>query len=200
MSCRSSRRTSARWSSSTAAVSQPPTSMTSTAALSTATTASSASSSSTRRTSLSATKSACCRRPWTPSSTTAAAAVAVTGAEQPPAQVPVRHAQGQAGPLPPEPARQARRLFRPFGYRRRPGAEALSVRLAEGDGALSCSSPFVMKKSRRGQVSPTTSRAPSKKVEQGRAEVWDALENVIKDHPVHAKPRPDAAPPRHSGL
>ena len=72
--CRSSRRTSARWSSSTAVVSQRPTSMTSTAALSTATTASSASSSSMRRISLSATKSACCRRPWTLSSTTAAAA------------------------------------------------------------------------------------------------------------------------------
>ena len=39
---------------------------------------------------------------------------AVTGAEQPRAQVPVRYAQGQAGPLPPEPAGQARRLFRPF--------------------------------------------------------------------------------------
>ena len=37
--------------------------------------------------------------------------------EQPRAQVPVRYAQGQAGPLPSEPARQARRLFRPFRYR-----------------------------------------------------------------------------------
>ena len=31
---------------------------------------------------------------------------------QPPAQVAQRHAQGQAGPVPPEPARQARRLLR----------------------------------------------------------------------------------------
>ena len=31
----------------------------------------------------------------------------VTGAEQPCAQVPVRHAEGQAGPFPSEPARQA---------------------------------------------------------------------------------------------
>ena len=37
---------------------------------------------------------------------------------QPAAEVAVRHAQGQAGPLPPEPARQARRLLRPFGHRR----------------------------------------------------------------------------------
>ena len=46
----------------------------------------------------------------------------VTGPGQPPAQVAVRHAQGQAGPVPPEPARQARRLLGPFGHRRRPDA------------------------------------------------------------------------------
>ena len=39
--------------------------------------------------------------------------------QQPPAQVALRHAQGQAGPLPPEPARQARRLLRPLGHRGR---------------------------------------------------------------------------------
>ena len=38
---------------------------------------------------------------------------------QPPAEVAVRHAQGQAGPLPPEPARQARGLLGPVGDRRR---------------------------------------------------------------------------------
>ena len=38
---------------------------------------------------------------------------------QPAAEVALGHAQGQAGPLPPEPARQARRLLRPFGDRRR---------------------------------------------------------------------------------
>ncbi len=43
--------------------------------------------------------------------------------------------QGQAGPLPSEPARQACRLLRPFRYRRRPGAEDVSVRPAEGNGA-----------------------------------------------------------------
>ena len=39
--------------------------------------------------------------------------------QQAPAEVAGRHAEGQAGPLPPEPARQARRLFRPFGHRGR---------------------------------------------------------------------------------
>ena len=54
---------------------------------------------------------------------------------QPPAEVAVRHAQGQAGPVPPEPARQARRLLRPFGHRRRPAAQAAPVRPAQADGA-----------------------------------------------------------------
>ncbi len=51
------------------------------------------------------------------------------------AQVAVGHAQGQAGALPPEPVRQARRLLGPFGHRRRPRAPAAPVWLAEGDGA-----------------------------------------------------------------
>ena len=57
------------------------------------------------------------------------------GPRQPSAEVAVRHAQGQAGPFPPEPARQARRLLRPFGHRRRPAAEAAPVRSAQADGA-----------------------------------------------------------------
>ena len=39
------------------------------------------------------------------------------GPRQPRAQVAVRHAEGQAGPVPPEPARQARRLLGPLGDR-----------------------------------------------------------------------------------
>ena len=55
--------------------------------------------------------------------------------QQAPAQVAVRHAQGQAGPLPAEPARQARRLLGPFGHRGRPRAAAAPVRSAQEDGA-----------------------------------------------------------------
>ena len=55
--------------------------------------------------------------------------------QQAAAEVARRHAQGQAGPLPAEPARQARRLFRPFGDRGRPRAQAAPVRAAEEDGA-----------------------------------------------------------------
>ena len=57
------------------------------------------------------------------------------GRQQASAEVAVRHAEGQAGPLPPEPARQARRLFRPLGDRRRSGTQAAPVRPAEEDGA-----------------------------------------------------------------
>ena len=49
---------------------------------------------------------------------------------QPAAQVALRHAQGQAGPLPPEPARQARRLLGPLGDRRRAEPQAAPVRAA----------------------------------------------------------------------
>ena len=57
------------------------------------------------------------------------------GPGQPRAQVALRHAEGQAGPVPPEPARQARRLLRSFRHRRRSAAEAPAVRSAEADGA-----------------------------------------------------------------
>ncbi len=43
--------------------------------------------------------------------------------------------EGQAGPVPSEPARQARRLLGPFGHRGRSASEAAPVRSAEADGA-----------------------------------------------------------------
>ena len=59
---------------------------------------------------------------------------------QPPAEVALGHAQGQAGPLPPEPAGQARGLLRALGDRLGPEPEDPPVRPAEADGARSCSS------------------------------------------------------------
>ena len=55
--------------------------------------------------------------------------------QQAAAEVALRHAEGQAGPVPPEPARQAGRLFGPLGHRRRSRAQAAPVRAAEEDGA-----------------------------------------------------------------
>ena len=57
------------------------------------------------------------------------------GGQQASAEVAVRHAEGQAGAVPPEPAGQAGGLFRPVGDRGRAGAEAAPVRPAEEDGA-----------------------------------------------------------------
>ena len=54
---------------------------------------------------------------------------------QPLAEIPERHAQGQERPFPPEPARQARGLLRPFRHRHRSGTQAAPVRSAQEDGA-----------------------------------------------------------------
>ena len=59
----------------------------------------------------------------------------VTGPGQPRAQVALRHVEGQAGPVPSEPARQARRLLGSFGDRRRSAAPPPAVRSAQADGA-----------------------------------------------------------------
>ena len=74
--------------------------------------------------------------------------------EQAPAEVAVRHAQGQAGPVPPEPARQARRLLGPFGHRRRPRAEAAPVRPAEEDGARALQAVHLQQARRARPASP----------------------------------------------
>ena len=65
--------------------------------------------------------------------------------------------------------------------------------------ALELFKPFIYNKlEERGYV--TTIKSAKKMVEKERPEVWDVLEEVIKEHPVHAQPCADPAPPRHSGL
>ena len=72
--------------------------------------------------------------------------------QQAAAEVARRHAQGQAGPVPPEPARQARRLFRPLGHRRRSGAQAPPVRPAQEDGARAVQAVHLLAARRQGPV------------------------------------------------
>ena len=72
--------------------------------------------------------------------------------QQAAAEVARRHAEGQAGPVPPEPARQARRLFGPFGDRGRPRAQAASVRAAEEDGARTVQAVHLFAARRQGPV------------------------------------------------
>ena len=123
---------------------------------------------------------------------------------QPAAEVAVRHAQGQAGSLPPEPPGQARRLLRPLGDRVRSAAEAAPVRSAEDDGA--------------GAVQALRDEAPGRPVARAEHQVREAdggarhvrhqplrhgLGRPRRGHhgaPGAAQPRTDAAPPRHPGL
>ena len=117
---------------------------------------------------------------------------------QPAAEVAVRHAQGQAGPLPPEPARQARRLLGPLGDRRRPAAEAAPVRPAEDHGARALQAVH-HEPARRAQVRPE---------HQGGEEVRRLDDARGLGRPRRgdrgasgaAEPRADAAPPRHPGV
>ena len=59
---------------------------------------------------------------------------------QPAAQEPVRHAEGQAGPVPPEPAGQARRLLGPLGHRGRPDPASCTSAACPSRWRSSCSS------------------------------------------------------------
>ena len=120
------------------------------------------------------------------------------GPRQPSAEVAVRHAQGQAGPVPPEPARQARRLLRPFGHRRRPAAQAAPVRPAQADGARAVQA-----------VRHEAARRPRPRAEHqvrqahGRAPALGRVGRARGGHhraPGAAQPRTHAAPPRHPGL
>ena len=118
--------------------------------------------------------------------------------EQPAAQVAVRHAQGQAGALPPEPARQARRLLGPFGHRRRAGAEAPPVRSAEEDGARAVQAVHLQQ----------ARRAAARRHHQagegdGRAAAARGVGHPRRGDPRApgaAEPRADAASPRHPGV
>jgi DNA-directed RNA polymerase subunit beta' len=102
--------------------------------------------------------------------------------QQAPAQVAQRHAQGQAGPLPPEPARQARRLLGPLGHRRRSRAQAAPVRSAQEDGARAVQAVHLQQA--RGARLRHHHQERQEDGGEGAPEVWDILEEVIKEHPV----------------
>ena len=106
----------------------------------------------------------------------------VTGPGQPPAQVAERHAQGQAGPVPPEPARQARGLLGPFGHRGRPELRLHQCGLPKLM-ALELFKPFIMARLVE-RKSVQNIKAAKKMVDSMIPEVWDVLEEVIQEHPV----------------
>ena len=138
-------------------------------------------STSARRRSSSTTRSGCSRRPLTPSSTTAPRPRGHRPG-QPAAQVAVGHAQGQAGALPAEPARQARRLPRPLGHRGRPSLKLYQCGLPKLM-ALELFKPFIMSRLVE-RKSVQNIKAAKKHVDSMVPEVWDVLEEVIAEHLV----------------
>ncbi len=122
----------------------------------------------------------------------------ITGANKRPLKSLVRHAEGQAGPVPSEPARQARRLFRPLGHRDRPGAEAAPVRPAEEDGAGAVQAVHLCAARRQGLL--LDRQAVQEAGREGKAR---GLGHPRRGHPRapgSAEPRADASPPRHPGV
>ncbi len=120
------------------------------------------------------------------------------GRQQAAAEVALRHAEGQAGPVPPEPARQARRLFGPVGDRGRSRAQAAPVRPAEEDGARTVQAVHLFA-SRRER--PLHDREAGQ--EAGREGEAGGLGHPRRGDPRtpdHAEPRADAASARHPGL
>ena len=118
--------------------------------------------------------------------------------QQAAAEVALRHAEGQAGALPPEPARQARRLLGPFGHRRRPRAEAAPVRPAQEDGARAVQAVH-LQQARRARPG----HHHQERQEAGREGASRGLGHPRRGHqgaPDSPEPRADAAPPRHPGL
>ena len=117
---------------------------------------------------------------------------------QPAAEVALRHAQGQAGSLPPEPARQARGLLGPFGHRVGSAAQAAPVRPAQADGARAVQA-----------VRDEAPRRPVARAEHqvrqadGRARPPGRVGRPRRGHhraPRAAQPCAHPAPPRHPGL
>ena len=118
--------------------------------------------------------------------------------EQPSAQVAVGHAQGQAGAVPAEPARQARRLLGPLGHRRRARAEAAPVRPAEEDGARAVQAVHLQQA--RGAAARRHHQAGEG---DGGAAASRGVGHPRRGDPRApgaAEPRADAAPPRHPGV
>ena len=122
----------------------------------------------------------------------------VTGPGNRPLKSLTRHAQGQAGPLPPEPARQARGLLGPLGHRGRPVAAAAPVRAAEAHGARAVQAVH------HGPARRAQGGAEHQgRQEDGRLDDPRGVGRARGGHPRApgaAQPRADASPPGHPGV
>ncbi len=118
--------------------------------------------------------------------------------QQAAAEVARRHAEGQAGAFPPEPARQARRLFRPLGDRRRSGTEAASMRSAEEDGARIVQAVHLFAARRQRLLVHREAGEEARRKREARS-----LGHPRRGDPRtsgDAEPRADAAPSGHPGV
>src|SRR2546422_725849 len=100
--------------------------------------------------------------------------------------------------LPPEPARQARGLFRALGHRRGSGAEAQPVRFAEKDGARALQAIHLSQARSSGSLHDHQASQGD-----GRAAGACRLGHSRGRHPRASgslEPRSNPSPPRHSGV
>ena len=118
--------------------------------------------------------------------------------QQPPAEVALRHAEGQAGALPAEPAGQARGLLRPLGDRGGPGTQAAPVRPAQEDGAGAVQAVH---------LSPAGADRALHHHQAGKGNGGVAGTDRVghpgrgdQGPPGAAEPRSHAAPPGHPGI
>ena len=113
-------------------------------------------------------------------------------------EIPFRYAQGQAGPLPSESARQARRLLRTFGHRGRTGAEDLSVRPAQGNG----SGALQALRHEEARLRRPCQQHQIRQEDGGTRPYRGVGRPGGRDQGASgaAQPRADPAPPRHPGL
>ena len=118
--------------------------------------------------------------------------------QQASAEVARRHAEGQAGPVPSEPARQARRLFRPFGDRGRSRTQAASMRPAEEDGARTVQAVHLFAARRQGSVHHRQAGEEARRKREARSLGYSRRGHSRASGA--AQPRADAASSRHPGV
>jgi len=129
----------------------------------------------------SATRSGCSRRPWTPSSTTGRRGRVLKGTNNRPLKSLSDTLKGKSGRF-----RQnllGKRVdYRALGHRRGPELKLHQCGLRRR-WRWSFFKPYIYHRlEQRGLT--TTIKASKELVEQAPTEVWDALEEVIKEHPV----------------
>ncbi len=118
--------------------------------------------------------------------------------QQPAVEVALGHIEGQAGPIPAEPAGQARRLLRPLGDRRGAGAETAPVRAAQEDGAGVVQAVHLSPAGAAGTLHHHQAGQGT-----GRTAGSGGVGHPRGSHPRppdSAQPRSHLAPPRHPGL